>query len=90
MADLALYDVTVRGHVTQMKLTAEHAEELGATKVGEVKEAFPQPVPRPPWAVEVDDLGAELDDDDEDDQDEEPVKKAPPARNKARSAQNKA
>lgn len=79
MAELALYDVRVRGHVTQMKLSKEDAERLGATRVGEVKPAEPQPVPRPPYAT----------DDSDDPADAEPVpaeKQAPAPRNKARTA----
>lgn len=52
MADLYLYEVPVRGHVTTMKLSAEDAEALygdAAKRVGPAKLAEAQPVSRPPW-----------------------------------------
>jgi hypothetical protein len=76
VADLDLYDVPVRGHVTQMKLTKEDAELYGAKKVGSVKPAEPQPVSRPPYAVDAD-------------EDEEPQEKSASSRNKSRTASNK-
>lgn len=83
MADLDMYDVTVRGLTTQMKLSADDAAGFGdaAKKVGKVKPAEAQPAPTQPWAAEVDESGAVVESGDE------PVaeKKAPPARNKART-----
>lgn len=85
MAELHLYEVPHRNYTAILKLTAEDAESIygdAAKKVGEVKPAEPQPVQRPPWAVEVDDLGAPVEGDDKDDDAGE--KRAAPARNKAR------
>lgn len=89
MAELHLYEVQHRNHIATLKLTEEDAEAYGdlAKKVGDVKPAGPQPVQRPPWAVEVDDLGAPVDDP-ADDEGETPAKQAPPARNKARSTKS--
>ncbi len=85
MAELHLYEVPHRNYTATLKLTAEDAESIygdAAKKVGEVKPAEPQPVARPPWSVEVDDLGAPVESDDKDDDAGE--KRAAPARNKAR------
>ncbi|HEY9413602.1 MAG TPA: hypothetical protein VIQ30_02480 [Pseudonocardia sp.] len=82
MADLSLYEVEHRNFTTTMKLSAEDAEALGAKKVGAVEAAEPQPVQRPPWAVEVDETGAPVENDEN--ADEVPEKRAAPARNKAR------
>lgn len=76
MAELDLYDVTVRGTVTQMKLTEYDAATLDGKKVGSVKGAEPQPVTHPPYAEPVPEPGESLVRSGE--------KKAPPARNKAR------
>jgi len=81
MAELALYDVTVRGTVTQMKLTEHDAATLDAKKVGSVKGAEPQPVTRPPYAASVPEPGESLVRSD--------TKQAPPARNKARGTDPK-
>lgn len=90
MAELALYDVTVRGYQTQMQLTAEDAAELGATKVGTVQAAVPQPAPTQPWSPAVDDSGAVIQtDQDADASAETSAKKAPAPRNKARTAPTK-
>lgn len=79
MADLSLYEVTHRNFTTTMKLSEEDAESLGATKVGDVETAQPQPVTRPPYAV----------DEDADEKLVTSEKRAPAARNKARSGDDK-
>jgi hypothetical protein len=85
MAELHLYEVPHRNHIATLKLTAEDAEMIygdRAKKVGDVEPAEPQPVQRPPWAVEVDETGAPVENDEN--ADEVPEKRAAPARNKAR------
>lgn len=89
MAELHLYEVPHRNHVATLKLTEEDAEAIyggKAKKVGDVKPASPQPVQRPPWSVEVDELGAPVDDPAE--LDETPAKHSAPARNKARTTKS--
>ncbi len=84
MAELHLYEVPHRNHIATLKLTAEDAEMIygdRAKKVGEVEQAEPQPVQRPPWAVDADDTGAVVENVEDDDAGE---KRAAPARNKAR------
>ncbi len=82
MADLGLYDVTVRGFVTQMQLTKDDAESLygdDAKKVGNVETTDPEPVSKPSFG---DGLV-------EEDGDSKPAdaKQAAPARNKARTTE---
>lgn len=45
VAELAEYEVEVRGHTATMQLSAEDAERLGAKRVGDVKVTEPVPVP---------------------------------------------
>lgn len=75
MAKLDLYEVPHRGHTAVLKLSEDEAKSVygdRAKKVGSVAQAEPQPVTRPPYAVDADD--------------DEPQEKAAPApRNKSRS-----
>lgn len=87
MADLALYEVAVRGHKTTMKLSADDAERHGGKKVGEVKKAEPQPVTRPSYANDSSAVESEATPSQAEVEADE--KKAPPARNKARTAASK-
>lgn len=85
MAELHLYEVPHRNYTATLKLTAEDAEMIygdRAKKVGDVEPAEPQPVQRPPWAVDADETGAVVEDAENDA--EVPEKRAAPARNKAR------
>lgn len=79
MAELFVYEIPHRNFTTTVKLSEEDAEALygdAAKKLGAAKPAEAQPV----W-------GPDLSDDDGDEPVEE--KKAPPARNKARSSTSK-
>lgn len=81
----ALYEVPVRGHMTVMKLTADEAKDLygnDAKRIKPVKRAEPQPVGKPPYAVEPPAPG-ESEMPDERDEDAQP--KARRTANKARS-----
>lgn len=80
MAELFLYEVPHRNYTTIMKLSADDAEQLYGDEAKQIRPAAPAvvpPTPTQPWAVDPDapDAGE---------------KKAPPTRNKARSAGSKA
>lgn len=84
MAELDMYEVTVRGgYVTRMKLSKDEAETLDAKKVGAVAQAEPQPVGRPPYEEPVPEAGESLVRSDAGKHSDE--KQPPAARNKARS-----
>lgn len=81
MAELHLYEIPHRSGVATVKLSDADAEALygdTAKKVGPAYQGEPQPVHQPDFSVEG-----------EGPEDEPAEKKAPPARNKARSAANK-
>lgn len=76
MAELNLYDVTIRGFVTQMQLSDEDAELLygdDAKKVGKVETTTPEPVAVPSFG------------DDPESGEEPGEKRVASTRNKARS-----
>lgn len=86
MADLFLYEVPHRNSTTIMKLSADDAEQIYGDEARKIRPAAPAvvpPTPTQPWAVDPDAPEAGGDGGDGE-------KKAPPTRNKARSASSKA
>jgi len=78
VAELFLYEVPHRGHTATVKLSEDEAKSVygdDAKKLGAAKQGEVQPVTQPPYAVDVD-SGDHL---------VTSEKKAPPARNKART-----